>query len=142
MVVTFTAQDEGSAAGYNRFKKWVDQAVGIIEGPAGWNVVARHSDKSRIPEHSAYDPIRSRQSSLATQKHRYTRRYSVRIQASVFKAQHRPVTRHRWPLSDHPQSRRDTREAEALPLLSSSRRESLHRDLQTFCWRAKLLELG
>ena len=45
-VVTFTAQDDGSAAGDHRFKKWVDQAIGIIESPADCKVVVRHADKS------------------------------------------------------------------------------------------------
>ena len=49
---------------------------------------------SRIPKH--LQMIRfARQSSLATPRHRCTRRYPVRIRASVFKAQHRPGTRHR-----------------------------------------------
>ena len=67
----------------------------MIEGPADCKVVAKRADKSRIPEHSADDPVRSRQSSLATPKQRCTRRYSVRNRASVFKAQHRLGTRHR-----------------------------------------------
>ena len=33
-VVTFTAQDEGSAAGNHRFKKWVDKTIGMMESPA------------------------------------------------------------------------------------------------------------
>ena len=45
-VVTFTAQDDGSAAGDHRFKKWVDQAIGMIESPADCKVVVRHADKS------------------------------------------------------------------------------------------------
>ena len=44
-VVTFTAQDDGSAAGDHRFKKWVDQAIGMIESPANCKVVVRHADK-------------------------------------------------------------------------------------------------
>ena len=43
-VVTFTAQDDGSAAGDHRFKKWVDQAIGMIESPADCKVVVRHMD--------------------------------------------------------------------------------------------------
>ena len=39
-------------------------------------------------------------------------------------------------------TRRDAREAKALPLFASSRRESLHRELQAFCGWVKLLELG
>ena len=50
------------------------------------------------------DSVLPRQSSLATPEHRCTRRYSVRIRASVFKAQHRPGTRHRRPLSNRPQT--------------------------------------
>ena len=38
-LVTFTAQDDGSAAGDHRFKKWVDQATGMIESPADCKVV-------------------------------------------------------------------------------------------------------
>ena len=43
-VVTFTAQDEESAAGDYRFQKWVDQAIGMIESPADCKVVVRHAD--------------------------------------------------------------------------------------------------
>ena len=42
-VVTFTAQDEGSVADDHRFKKWVDQAIGMIESPADCKVVVRHA---------------------------------------------------------------------------------------------------
>ena len=45
-VVTFTAQDDGSAASDHRFKKRVDQAIGMIEIPADCKVVVRHADKS------------------------------------------------------------------------------------------------
>ena len=38
----------------------------MIEGPADFKVVAKHADKSRIREHFADDPVRTRQSSLAT----------------------------------------------------------------------------
>ena len=44
--VTFTAQYDGSVAGDHRFKKWVDQAIGMIESPADCKVVVRHADKS------------------------------------------------------------------------------------------------
>ena len=45
--VTFTAaQDDESAAGDHRFKKWVDQAFGMIESPVDCKVVVRHADKS------------------------------------------------------------------------------------------------
>ena len=47
-VVTFTAQDDGSAAGNHRFKKWVDQAIGMIESPADCRFVVRHADKSSM----------------------------------------------------------------------------------------------
>ena len=45
-VITFTAQDEGSAAGDHRLKTWVDQVIGMIEGPANCKAVVRHADKS------------------------------------------------------------------------------------------------
>ena len=45
-VITFTAQDEGSAAGDHRFKKWVDQTIRMIESTADCKVVVRHADKS------------------------------------------------------------------------------------------------
>ena len=46
MFVIVTAQDEGSAAGDHRFKKWVDQAIGMIKSPTGCKVDVRHADKS------------------------------------------------------------------------------------------------
>ena len=48
-VVTFTAQNEGSVAGDHRFKKVVDQAIGMIESPAHRKVVLRHAGKSCMP---------------------------------------------------------------------------------------------
>ena len=46
MVVTFTAQDDGSAASDHRFKKLADQAIGMIESPADCKVIVRHARKS------------------------------------------------------------------------------------------------
>ena len=46
MVITFTAQDETSAAGDHRFKKWVDLAIGMIASHADCKAVVRHADKS------------------------------------------------------------------------------------------------
>ena len=45
-VVTFAAQDAGSIAGDRRVKKWVDQAIGVIESPAARKLVVRYVDKS------------------------------------------------------------------------------------------------
>ena len=45
-VVAFTAQDEGSVDGDHRFKKRVDQAIGMIESPADCKVVVMYADKS------------------------------------------------------------------------------------------------
>ena len=45
-ILILTAQDEGSVAGDHRLKKWVDQAIGMIESPADCEIVVRHADKS------------------------------------------------------------------------------------------------
>ena len=47
-IVTFTAQDEGSVAGNHGFRKWVSQAIGMIERPADCKVVVRYADKSCV----------------------------------------------------------------------------------------------
>ena len=47
-IVTFTAQVEGSIAGDHRSRKWVDQAIGMIESPADCKVVVRYADKSCV----------------------------------------------------------------------------------------------
>ena len=44
-VFTFTAQNEGSAAGDHRFKKRVDQTIGTIKSPADCKVVVSRADK-------------------------------------------------------------------------------------------------
>ena len=47
-IVTFTAQDEETVAGNHGFRKWVNQAIGMIERPADCKVVVRYADKSCV----------------------------------------------------------------------------------------------
>ena len=47
-IVTFTAQVEGSIAGDHRSRKWVDQAIGMIESLADCKVVVRYADTSCV----------------------------------------------------------------------------------------------
>ena len=47
-IVTFTAENEGSVAGNHGFRKWVNQAIGMIERPADCKVVVRYADKSCV----------------------------------------------------------------------------------------------
>ena len=46
MIVTFIAKDEGSVAGDHRSRKWVDQAIGMIESSADCKVAVKYADKS------------------------------------------------------------------------------------------------
>ena len=57
----------------------------MIVGLADCKVVARHADKSHIPEHSADNQVRSRQRSLATPRYGCTMRHPVGIRATVSK---------------------------------------------------------
>ena len=47
-IATFTAQVEGSFADDHRFRKWVDQAIGMIESLADCKVGVRYADKSCV----------------------------------------------------------------------------------------------
>ena len=115
-----------------------DQGVGQICPRSGLFSCRSLPKRGQI----CYTPPPPLSLNLSTPKHRCTRRYSVRIRTSVFKAQHRPGTRHRRLLSNSPQTDATPEKQKLYRHSRSSRRESSHRELQAFCWWAGLLELG
>ena len=94
--VTFTAQDEGSAAGDQAIgKNELIQAIGMVEGPAYCKGVERHADKSRIPEHLRMIRFSLDKAAWQSQNLDALGDTLCGFEHRFFKAQRRPRTNHR-----------------------------------------------